>query len=149
MRLADGDLETIVFDACSTLRWENKDEKNVFERWDQTIQGVHQICSFVTTSHNARTRGERFGLDMTGLSVVLPARTIIQAWFRACLETEGSDIKAAVFYASKSPDPENPQLDDPINDHAYGYGYVCSDLIPGTFSWYLYHIQLLIFVFDY
>jgi hypothetical protein len=45
---------------------------------------------------------------------------------------------SAVFYASKSPDPLNPQLDDPINDHAYGFGYVCTDPIPGTFSWYVY-----------
>lgn len=138
MRLGDGDLETIVFDACSPLRWENNDGDNVFEIWSQTMQGVHQICSFATSSRNVRTRGERFGTYMTGLPPFLPPMTIVQAWFRACLETEGSDKQAAVFYASKSPDPGNPQLDDPINDHAYGYGYVCSDPTPGTFSWYVY-----------
>lgn len=137
MRLGDGDLETIVFDACSPIAWENKDGENVFERWDQTLQGLHQICSFATSSHNAKTRGVLFGLYMTGYYFIQP-RTIVQAWFKACAETEGSDIQAAVFYASKSPDPFNPQLDDPINDHAYGFGYVCSDPTPGTFSWYVF-----------
>jgi hypothetical protein len=137
MRLGDGDLDTIVFDACSPLAWVNKDGDDVFERWAPTLQGVHQVCSFATGSHNAQVRGERFGLYMTGFGW-MPSRTIVQAWFRACLETEPSDVKAAVFYASKSSDPHNPQLDDPINDHAYGFGYVCSDPIPGTFSWYVY-----------
>jgi hypothetical protein len=138
MKLGDGDLDTIVFDACSPLRWENKNGVNVFDRWAPTLQGIHQICSFGTTSHNAQTRGKRFAIYMTGLPLVMSPRTIVQAWFKACSETEGSGIKAAVFYASKSPDPLNPQLDDPINDHAYGFGYVCSDPTPGTFSWYVY-----------
>ena len=138
MRLGDGDLETIVFDACSPLKWQNKYGDTVFERWDQTLQGIHQICSFATGSHNAQTRGVKFGFYMTGISTLISPRTIVQAWFRACAETEGSDIQAAVFYASKSPDPMNPQLDDPINDHAYGFGYVCTDPTPGSFSWYVY-----------
>ncbi len=137
MRLGDGDLDTIVFDACSPLRWENSNGDDVFERWAPTMQGVHMVLSFATTSNNARTRGSRFGLYMTGI-LSLPGTTIVNAWFRACAETEGSDRLAAVFYASKSPDPFNPQLDDPINDHAYGFGYVCSDPTPGTFSWYVY-----------
>jgi len=137
MRLGDGDLETIVFDACSPLAWENKDGDDVFTRWAPTLQGIHQVCSFATGSHNVQTRGAKFGLYMTGFGILSPT-TIIQAWFRATLETEGSDIQAAVFYASKSADPLNPQLDDPINDHAYGFGYVCSDPTPGTFGWYVY-----------
>lgn len=138
MKLGDGDLDTIVFDACSPLRWADKDGVDVFERWAPTLQGIHQVCSFGTTSHNAKTRGERFAMYMTGLPFVMSPLTIIQAWFRACAETEGSEVKSAVFYASKSPNPLNPQLDDPINDHAYGFGYVCSDPAPGTFSWYVY-----------
>ncbi len=138
MRLGDGDLETIVFDACSPLAWENKNGDDVFTRWAPTLQGIHQVCSFASGSHNVQERGGKFGLYMTGLSLLQPT-TIVQAWFRATLETEGSDIQAAVFYASKSADPlNNPQLDDPINDHAYGFGYVCSDPTPGTFSWYVY-----------
>jgi hypothetical protein len=138
MRLGDGDLETIVFDACSPLAWVNNDGDDVFQRWSQTLQGIHQICSFATTSHNAKTRGAKFGIYMTGFIPFVQPRTIIQSWFKACAETEGSSILAAAFYASKSPDPWVPQLDDPINDHAYGFGYVCSDPTPGTFSWYVF-----------
>jgi hypothetical protein len=137
MRLGDGDLDTIVFDACSPLAWENKDGDNVYERWGDSLQGIHQICSFSTTSHNAKTRGTKFGLYLTGLLILQP-RTIMQAWFRACMETEGSSISAALFYGSKSSDPGNPQLDDPSNDHAYGFGYVCSDPTPGSFGWLVY-----------
>ena len=61
-----------------------------------------------------------------------PSLTIVNAWFRTCLETEPSKHVAAVFYATKSTNPFQPQLDDPINDHAYGFGYVCSDPTPGT-----------------
>jgi hypothetical protein len=138
MRLGDGDLESIVFDACSPLAWENKNGVNVFDRWAPTLQGVHQVLSFATTSQNSAVRGTKFALYMTGLSTIIPAATIVNAWFRATAETEGSDRLAAVFYASKSADPWNPQQDDPINDHAYGFGYVCSDPVPGTFSWYVY-----------
>ncbi len=138
LRLGDGDLESIVFDACSPLAWENKNGVNVFDRWAPALQGIHQVLSFATTSQNSATRGTKFALYMTGLSTIIPSATIVNAWFRATAETEGSDRQAAVFYASKSADPFNPQLDDPINDHAYGFGYVSSDPVPGTFSWYVY-----------
>jgi hypothetical protein len=140
MRLGDGDLDTIIFDACSPLAWENKNGDTVFDRWAPTLQGIHQVCSFASGSHNVQTRGAKFGLYMTGFGI-LPGYTIIQAWFRATLETESSDVQSAVFYATKSPDPLHPQLDDPINDHAYGFGYVCSDPEPGTFGWYVYIVS--------
>lgn len=135
-RWGDGDLETIAFDSCSAFRWENSTGHNVFERWAPTLQGVHMICGFATTSHNRQTRGLRFAKYMTGTG--MSALTTKDSWFKACAETEGSDILTAVFYASKSPNPLNPQQDDPINDHAYGFGYVCTDPIPGSFSWYVY-----------
>lgn len=136
MRLGDGDLDSIVFDACSPLAWENPDGDNVFERWGPSLQGIHQVCSFATSSKNSATRGTSFATYMTTNGM-----TIVNAWFRATLETEPSDHLAAVFYATKSPDPYNPQLDDPINDHAYGFGYVCSDPTPGTFGHYVYIVS--------
>jgi len=138
LRLGDGDLETIVFDACSPLAWENKDGDNVYERWAQALQGIHQVCSFATGSHNAQTRGTKFAQYLTNFGLPGSGKTIVNSWFRATLETEPSDTLAAVFYASKSAVPLFPQLDDPINDHAYGFGYVCSDPTPGSFSWYVY-----------
>jgi hypothetical protein len=136
MRLGDGDLDTIVFDACSPLAWENSAGDNVFERWGPSLQGVHQVCSFATGSKNSAVRGTKFATYMTTNGM-----TIVNAWFKACLETEPSDHLAAVFYGSKSPDPYNPQLDDPIHDHAYGFGYVCSDPTPGSFGNFVYIVS--------
>ena len=136
MRLGDGDLDSIVFDACSPLAWTNSSGADVFQRWAPAMQGIHQVCSFGTSSKNSATRGTKFATYMTDLGM-----TIISAWFRACEETEASDHTAAVFYATKSPNPYAPQLDDPINDHAYGFGYVCSDPKPGEFLYYVYIVN--------
>jgi hypothetical protein len=136
MRLGDGDLDSIVFDACSPLAWENSSGATVFERWAPAMKGIHQVCSFASTSGNSGSRGTKFATYMTDLGM-----TIVTAWFRACEETEGADRLSAVFYATKSPNPLAPQLDDPINDHAYGYGYVCTDPTPGAFHWYVYIVS--------
>ncbi len=136
MRLGDGDLDSIVFDACSPLHWQNSTGHDVFQRWGPVMQGIHQVCSFETSSKNSATRGTKFATYMTDLGM-----TIISAWFRACEETEPSDHTSAVFYATKSPNPFAPQLDDPINDHAYGFGYVCSDPKPGEFLYYVFIVS--------
>jgi hypothetical protein len=136
MRLGDGDLDSIVFDACSPLAWMNSTGHDVFQRWAPAMQGIHQVCSFGTSSKNSNTRGTKFATYMTDQGM-----TIINAWFKACLETEPSDHTSAVFYTTKSPNPYAPQLDDPINDHAYGFGYVCSDPKPGEFLYYVYIVN--------
>lgn len=125
----DGDLEWIVFDACSVLAWQNSDGKNVFERWGSAFQGLHMMCSFSTGSSNVQTRGYTFAYLLTG-AWGLPICPIYSAWFQACAATQNSDCWSAVLYVTKSNDPWNPQLDDPINDHAHGFGYVSSDPIP-------------------
>lgn len=136
MRLGDGDLDSIVFDACSPLAWTNSSGADVFQRWAPAMRGIHQVCSFGTSSKNSNTRGTKFATYMTDLGM-----TIVSAWFRACEETEPADHTSAVFYATKSPNPFTPQLDDPINDHAYGFGYVCSDPKPGEFLYYVYIVN--------
>jgi len=131
LRLGDGDLDTLAIDACKPLAWEDKHGNNVFERWGPALQGIHQVCSFQTSSKNSPKTGVGFGIYMTGY-FTNPSLTIVNAWFRSCLETEPSSHVAAVFYATKSANPFQPQLDDPINDHAYGFGYVCTDPVPGS-----------------
>lgn len=122
----DGDLEWIVLDACSPLAWVNQDVKNVFERWGPALQGLHMICSFATGSSNVQTRGYAFAYYLTG-AWGLPVLPIYSAWFQACAATQDSACWSAVLYATESNDPWSPQLDDPINDHAHGFGNVCSD----------------------
>jgi hypothetical protein len=136
-RLGDGDLETLAIDACKALAWRDKYGNNVFKRWGPAMQGIHQVCSFATNSANSAETGPKFGLYMTGF-MVLDSTTIVNAWFRSCLETEGSDAVSAVFYATKSSNPYQPQQDDPIHDHAYGFGYVCTDPTPGAYKNFVY-----------
>jgi hypothetical protein len=133
-RWGDGDLEWIVLDAFSLLAWENENGENVFERWGSAFQGLHMICSFATESQNARVRGLAFAEHLTSPYYNL---TIKDAWFKACAATEESSHWAAVLYATTSPDPWNPQLDDPIHDHAHGFGYVSSDPTPSTTKWFV------------
>jgi hypothetical protein len=130
----DGDLEWIVFDSCEVLAWVDSQGANVFERWGPALQGVHMICGFSTTSYNRETRGSFFASYLT---FPIFRYTIADAWFAACDLSEGSTVFAAVLYATASADPWNPQLDDPINDHAHGFGYVCSDPTPATAKWWV------------
>jgi hypothetical protein len=74
---------------------------------------------------------------MTGY-MILPSATIINAWFRSCLETENSEKVSAVFYATKSTNPYQPLQDDPINDFAFGFGYTCSDPTPSVYKNFVY-----------
>jgi len=122
----DGDLEWIVLDACSPLAWQPVGKVNVFERWGQVFQGLHMICSFATGSSNVQIRGTVFAYLLTGGYGLTPL-PIYSSWFQACAATQGPDCWTAVLYATESIDPWNPQLDDPINDHAHGFGYVCTD----------------------
>ena len=135
--LGDGDLETLALDSCSTLAWEGKNGYNVFERWKLRLAGVHMICGFATSSKNTKTMGPNFASYLTGL-YPLPPLTTMEAWFRAAIESQPGGYKAAVFYGTNSTNPFQPQLDDPINDHAKGFGYVCDDPIPSRIAWYVY-----------
>jgi hypothetical protein len=131
----DGDLEWIIFDACSPLAWENEDLVNVFDRWHMVFNGLHIVCSFSTESNNVQSRGFWFSLH---LSYGIPIRN---AWFAACSLTQDWTTGSAVLYPSKSPDPHNPQLDDCHNDRAHGFGYVSSDPDPGEWLWLVYIVN--------
>ncbi|MGD9397427.1 MAG: DUF6345 domain-containing protein [Candidatus Thorarchaeota archaeon] len=137
MKLGDGDLETIIFDSCSVLAWYDPYDGNIFERWSPALQGVHQVCGFATGAKNRLAMGSLFAQYMTGL-YPLPALTIMESWFRAAIEEQPSGRKAAMFYGTNSSNPFQPQLDDPINDHAEGFGYVCSDPTPDVIAWYVF-----------
>ena len=137
MKLGDGDLDTIAFDSCSVLAWYDQYIGNIFERWSPALQGVHQVCGFATGAKNTEKMGLSFAQYMTGL-YPLPALTIMESWFRAALECQPNDRKVAMFYGTNSTNPFQPQLDDPINDHAKGFGYVCEDPTPDRIEWYVY-----------
>jgi len=132
-RWGDGDLEHIVLDACSVLRWENPDTGlNVWDRWGPALQGLHLMLGFATIAYDTYYRGEYFAEGLTR------GWTVIMSWYWACYKTEKFRTLAAVLYATKSDDPWNPGLDDPINDHAHGFGYICTDPSPGETKWGVY-----------
>ncbi len=137
LKLGDGDLETLAMTSCNVLQFYNYYGLNVFELWGPVLQGIHQVCGFATSAKNSHSMGLKFALYMTGL-YPLPALTIMESWFRAGLEHQPSNAKVAVFYGTNSTNPFQPQLDDPINDHAKGFGYVCSDPLPENMEWYVY-----------
>jgi hypothetical protein len=136
LKLGDGDLETLAMLSCNVLDFYNWGG-NIFELWGPVLQGVHQICGFQTGAKNSWSMGLKFAQYMTGL-YPLPPLTIMQSWFRAGMEYQPHDKRTAMFYGTNSTNPFYPQLDDPINDHAKGFGYVCSDPLPENMGWYVY-----------
>jgi hypothetical protein len=137
LKLGDGDLETLAMISCNVLAFYNFYGLNVFELWGPVLHGVHQICGFATGAKASHSMGLTFALHMTG-QYPLPALTIMESWFRAGMERQPPDKIIAVFYGTNSTNPFQPQLDDPINDHAKGFGYVCSDPLPENMEWYVY-----------
>ncbi|TFG30090.1 hypothetical protein EU528_08710 [Candidatus Thorarchaeota archaeon] len=136
LRLGDGDLETLAMESCDVMPISGPCGP-IWSLWGPVLQGVHQICGFATSAKNTPSMGFKFALYMTGL-YPLPALTIAESWFRAGFEHQNFDKKVAVFYGTNSTNPFQPQLDDPINDHAKGFGYVCSDPLPQNMMWYVY-----------
>lgn len=133
-RWGDGDLEFIVFDACSVLMWQDPTTlENVWERWTPAFRGLHLMLSFATGSMNVQTRGLSFAFSLW------QGYPLINSWFYACAVTEGSDIVSAVLYATASPDPWQPQPSlDPSFDKAHTKGQICVDPSPGLLKWFVY-----------
>ncbi|MBN2231065.1 MAG: immunoglobulin domain-containing protein [Candidatus Thorarchaeota archaeon] len=136
LKLGDGDLETLAMESCDVMPLYGPCG-SLWSLWGPVLQGVHQICGFATSAKNTPSMGMEFALQMTGL-YPLPALTIVESWFKAGYIHQNSDKIVAVFYGTNSTNPFQPQLDDPINDHAKGFGYVCSDPTPDAMGWYVY-----------
>ena len=127
----DGDLEWMILDNCWTLRFDSfsSPSENVFDRWGKTMKGLHMICGFHSIGQNSKTRGQKL------IKHCMNGHTIQYSWFKACKQTSKRNRWAAIFYASPSDDPWNPQQDDPFRDHLHGYGYVASDPYPSAQWW--------------
>lgn len=119
-RWGNGDLEWIILDDCSCLR------SGAYVCWQQAFRGLHLICSFDTNAHDYCSRGRIFAEKLV-------ARwSIVQAWFYACEQTEGSGTYAAVMGAVRG-------SDDPYYDHIWGFGSVCRDPYPVDYWWWINH----------
>jgi hypothetical protein len=117
----DLDLEWLILDDCSVL-------KPNFEWtcWNDAFRGLHLICSFGATAHDSCSRGTHFA------DKLIAGWTVVQAWFYAAEQTEGSGTIASVMGAGNS-------SNDPYDDHIWGHGSVCSDPYPATYYWCTFH----------
>lgn len=112
MRLGDRDLEWIVFDGCEALDW---DGGAVWNRWGWPVfRGLHYILGFHTTCYDRKDRGKKFAKRLNA------GWTVREAWIRACVESEGSDVWWA--YLRADADGTNT-----FDDHWHGKGFVSSD----------------------
>lgn len=115
MRLGNRNLEWIILDACSVLRY---DSGQVFSRWGWPVfRGLHYILGFANTTFDSSTRGRKFAEKLNA------GWTVRSAWIRACEETEGSGVHWAYLRAGTS-------SANTYDDHWWGKGFVSSD--PGT-----------------
>ncbi|MFW9924872.1 MAG: DUF6345 domain-containing protein, partial [Candidatus Thorarchaeota archaeon] len=135
----DGDLEWILLYSCEVLAYKYEDWvgaspgtsqiNNVFERWGHALQGVHMICGWRSKGPSVEGAADRC------LLTLLEGKTVKNSWFKACKQYADDDFMTAVFYASPSDDPWNPQADDPINDRFPGFGFAYVD--SGPAKWWV------------
>lgn len=118
VRWGNGDLNWIAFDACQLLS-----QDGVFDRWRNAFHGLHIILGFHTTCHDESKRGRYFA------GYLNDGYTVIQAWKKACKETEGSSTQWA-YVRSGGGDGVNT-----YNDHWHGKGWVSPDP-TNTQRWY-------------
>jgi hypothetical protein len=103
-------LNWIAFDACQLLR-----ENGVFDRWRDAFDGLHIILGFHTTCSDERKRGRYFAEYLND------GYTVLNAWKKACKETEGSGTKWAYLRAGGGSGVNT------YNDHWHGKGWVSPD----------------------
>jgi len=108
----------IAFDACEILR-----RSGVFDRWRDTLKGLHIILGFHTTCGDESKRGRYFAEYLND------GYTVIEAWKKACKETESSGTKWAYLRSGGGSGVNT------YNDHWHGKGWVSPD---PTNSWRAY-----------
>jgi hypothetical protein len=122
MRLGNSNLEWIAMDACEVLAW---DSGKVWNRWGWPVfRGLHLMLGFHTTCTDVKDRGEKFADRLNN------GWTVRDAWIRACIETEGSDVSWAYLRADAAGT-------DTFNDHWWGKGTTSADPSTPTSLFYL------------
>ncbi|HKI81106.1 MAG TPA: DUF6345 domain-containing protein, partial [Pseudodesulfovibrio sp.] len=134
LRLGNDDLEWLALEVCNTLQLDailNGTNLDVFDRWAESFQGMHTICSFTTVSLDLATPGRYFAVYLDGRwPLVLfgipewmigrfPLK-VIDAWFAMTSLVQPAPYEAAVLY-------DNTQGTDTQNDYIWDHGHVSTD----------------------
>jgi len=112
IRLGNGTLNWVVFDACEVLR--NDHPFDAIDRWRSSFAGLHAILGFVTTSSDEDKRGKYLAENLND------GQKMHNAWRNACEETEDSDTRYGYLYAEGSGT-------NVYKDHWHGKGHVSAD----------------------
>lgn len=110
VRWGNKTLNWIALDACEVLK-----EDGVFDRWRDAFNGLHIMLGFHTTTSDESKRGRYLAFYLTC------GYTFIEAWKKACKETESSTTEWA-YMRSGGGNGVNT-----YNDHWYGSGWVSPD----------------------
>ncbi len=125
------DLEWAVIAACGPLQDEvlAKGGGNVFDRWRDAFDGLHQLLGYGAVTFDNEEEGRRLA------ELCLNGETVIDAWFQTAKEIQpstngysapdGPKIWVGVVYAVEGGA-------DPGEDHIWGEGSVSSDPVDHT-----------------
>lgn len=116
MSLGERGLKWLIVDACETLH--DPDGKH------EVFKGLHSILGFNTICTDEGSRGRRFAERLND------GYTMIDAWLRACRETESWSKRFACMWANNADT-------DTMNDHWIGKGFVSRDPHTPTAFYYL------------
>jgi hypothetical protein len=119
IRWGDGTLKWVAIDACDVLS-----SVSAIGNWGQVFRGLHIIVGFSTTASDEAERGRLFAHRLND------GWTVIEAWVRACEETESSDTEWAYLRVG-GPDANT------ADDHWLGAGTVSADPRPPMTLHYL------------
>lgn len=113
LRLGNGDLEWIVFNACKVL----EKDGNYYKKSSDMFRGLHYMLGFHTEANDEPDRGEIFA------DYLNKGYTVREAWKMACQETAGFLHEWAYLRA----DDDNS---DTYDDHWWDKGHVSEDPDP-------------------
>jgi len=126
-KLGAQDLEWIIIAACGPLEDDllSKGGGDVLARWDGVFDGLHTLMGYGAVTLDNEDEGTKV------IQYAREGQTLINAWFRTAQEIQPSDngtdppygptVYVGAMWVGKN------GLQDPYNDHLWGYGSVAPD----------------------
>lgn len=113
-------LEWMVIAACGPLQDSVVGSGgDALQRWRDAFDGLHMLMGYAQVTYDNEEEGKRLASYARG------GATIMQSWFRAAQEIQGSGIWAGAYYLGDSRGSTG-------NDHLWGKGSVGPDVLNPT-----------------